>query len=462
MPNTYLSKTYSGNGNRNKGTISVWCKFSDAGASADSTIFGAGNTGNDSDCTFLSVNGNGFGNVSTRQIIFALRISGGTVYKAVSNNLLRDVNGWYHIVVRWDTTLGTPNCDIYLNGEEVSYSSNNWSSVSQNTNTYIGGTAQPHYIGRGATNAMQNNYMDGYLSHMHYCDGYYYDASTFGSTDATTGEWKINTSPSVTYGTNGFFLFKDNASTTDQSGQGNNWSVTAGTLTKTEDNPSNNFATINPLQSFNSGGLDIDFANTRVRGNGSAWMRANAGLAAKSGKWYYEAYIQHTTSGRPIRLGWDSADNPNNGSDTYYSGFSISTDGYIRGGVNGYSGYDPNATALGVTFTTGDYIGLAIDIDGDTVTAYKNGTVISNVNALSLSGFTNCSIKKSRGHWITPSVVFYSVSNNDNRTEFNFGNGAFANTQLTGTTYTDSAGFGVFKYQPPTNYLAWCTKNLNQ
>ena len=72
-------------------------------------------------------------------------------------------------------------------------------------------------------------------------------ASEFGSTDSTTGEWKINTSPSVTYGTNGFFILKDGNSVTDQSGQGNNFTVGSGTLTKTEDCPSNVFATLNPF-----------------------------------------------------------------------------------------------------------------------------------------------------------------------------------------------------------------------
>ena len=111
-------------------------KSADSGTSADSTIFGAGNYANDSDCTFLCVNPNGFGSVSTRKIVFIHRAGGGTVYKAVSNSLLKDVNGWYHIVVRWDTTLGTPNCDIYLNGEEVSYSSNDWSSISKHGHIY--------------------------------------------------------------------------------------------------------------------------------------------------------------------------------------------------------------------------------------------------------------------------------------------------------------------------------------
>ena len=45
----------------------------------------------------------------------------------------------------------------------------------------------------------------GSMSHIHFIDGTAYDASAFGETDSTTGEWKGKTSPSVTYGTNGFF-----------------------------------------------------------------------------------------------------------------------------------------------------------------------------------------------------------------------------------------------------------------
>ena len=52
-----------------------------------------------------------------------------------------------------------------------------------------------------------------------------YQASDFGETDSTTGEWKIKTSPSVTYGTNGFFILKDGNSVTDQSGNGNNFQL---------------------------------------------------------------------------------------------------------------------------------------------------------------------------------------------------------------------------------------------
>ena len=61
----------------------------------------------------------------------------------------------------------------------------------------------------GCSVVAENSFFDGLLSHVHFTDGYAYDASAFGSTDSTTGEWKINTSPSVTYGTNGFFLLKN-------------------------------------------------------------------------------------------------------------------------------------------------------------------------------------------------------------------------------------------------------------
>ena len=37
--------------------------------------------------------------------------------------------------------------------------------------------------------------------------------------DATTGQWKINTSPSVSYGNNGFFILKNGNSVDKKSGQ---------------------------------------------------------------------------------------------------------------------------------------------------------------------------------------------------------------------------------------------------
>ena len=201
--------------------------------------------------------------------------------------------------------------------------------------------------------------------------------------------------------------------------------------------------------------------HNNIDGSGSAWMRTVGTIGARTGKFYYEALVDtYYGSGRPVRLGWESVDYPNFGGDNYYSGLVISSDGYIYGGIKGNNGYDPN-TSYGSTYGAGDYIGLAIDLDNDTVSVYKNGTVFTNINGLSIASNNNCSIKKSHGFFVAPSLNFYSGNAGDNKVYFNFGNGSFGTTQLSGTTYQDSNGQGVFKYQPPTNYLAWCTKNFN-
>ena len=441
MASTYLTKTYSGNGNRNKGTISVWCKFSDEQASADSTIFGAGNLGNDSDCTFLSVNGNGFGNVSTRQIIFALRIGGGTVYNAVSNNLLRDVNAWYHIVVRWDTTLGTPNCDIYLNGEEVSYSANNWSSVSQNTNTYISSTAQPHYIGRGATNAMQNNYMDGCMSHLHYCDGYYYDASTFGSTDATTGEWKINTSPSVSYGTNGFWFFKDDNTLTDQSPNSNAFSLGGGTLTKTEDCPSNVFATLNPLVP-DAGSTGLFHGNNQLNVNTANWRSAFSTLGMSSGKFYFESQIQ---AGGYIHIGARGVEQSDGSLAGNNDWIGVTSQGWSYDKTGEVRNNNSSVASGKATFGNTDIIGCLLDLDNWTINWTKNGTLIN-----------------STAYNITQNLTYvFGVSGHSTaRILTNFGNGNFSSTTIS-SAGTNASNNGIFEYDVPSGFTALSTKGLN-
>ena len=51
-----------------------------------------------------------------------------------------------------------------------------------------------------------------------------------------------------------FTILKDGNTITDQSSNSNNFSLGGGTLTKTEDCPSNVFATINPLDSYYYGG----------------------------------------------------------------------------------------------------------------------------------------------------------------------------------------------------------------
>jgi hypothetical protein len=306
------------------------------------------------------------------------------------------------------------------------------------------------------------------MSHVHFCDGYYYQASDFGSTDATTGEWKINTSPNVSYGNNGYFILKNGNSLTDQSPNTNNFTVAGGTLTKTEDCPSNVFCTLNPLQKAETGmSVTYSFGNTKYAGNSSNWQRAYGTIGANTGKFFYEFKVLNVSgTSDQLRVGWDSISSINNGTDNYYSGLTIDTAGKLRGGEDGYNNYDPNAVQMtaaysggNFSFTTGDILGMAIDIDNNTFSVYKNGNL--EINAYSYASASNCSLLKSKGHFIAPSVNWYSTSGNNNRSCFNFGNGYFETTAIS-SEGTNASGIGKFEYDVPANYTAFSTKGLNE
>ena len=451
MANTYLTRSVSSTGNRRKWTWSGWLKRTRLGSSY---IMSSNNGSNQ--YSMLQFD-------STDGLRYYDYTSNYTAHLK-TNRKFRCVFGWYHIVVTYDSAQATAadRIKFYVNGvQETSFNTSTYPS--QDYDSFMNLSGVPHYIGRESGTSYLYG---GLMSHVHYCDGYAYAPSDFGSIDNDTGEWNINTAPNVNYGTNGYFMFKDDNSLNDDSGNNNDFTLT-GTLTKTQDNPSNIFCTLNPLHIPKSNIISsFDYGNTRGRGNSSnGWQRIWGNLGANSGKWWYEVYlIAQNSSGR---LGWDSIDKINNGDDNYYSGLTIqATTGSIKGGIVGTNAYSPDSVQLpadsggSASFTQGDYLGMGIDLDNNTITVYKNGSALAT--NWSYAGY-NTSVKVGTyGTFVAPSANFHSTSGETNQYNFNFGNGCFGNTQLTGTTYTDSAGRGVFKYQPPANYLAFCTKNLNE
>ena len=292
-----------------------------------------------------------------------------------------------------------------------------------------------------------SNHFDGLMSHVHLCDDYEYSASDFGETDSTTGEWKIKTSPNVQYGTNGFFVLKDGNSLTDQSGNGKNLSVAGGTLTKTEDNPSNVFACWNRLD-HKSTGWNLQNGNTRLQGTGGeSWetRRAISTIGASSGKYYAE--LKMTTAGNdsyPFGVGYDVFENSYSssmGSNSNFWGYYQPSGGQIYGGGTG----SPLQTSLGGG--TGDIIGIALDIDNLTLQFYKNGSTMGSQITGLPSGKT----------WFFASSGY----GNTNTFDCNFGNGYFGTTAVS-SAGTNASGIGIFEYDVPANFTSLSTKGLNE
>ena len=294
------------------------------------------------------------------------------------------------------------------------------------------------------------NGLDAVLSHVHWIDGTQYAASTFGSTDSTTGEWKINTSPSVTYGTNGFFIMKDAGSVTDQSGNGNNLTVSAGTLTNTEDCPSNVFATLNPLTRMASVITLSNGNNTMTTDSSSTFVTATSTLAMSSGKYYFEL---KRIAERGL-IGITNVETTKiNLTGQYYPGDTDNTNdyGYYSDDGKVYNGGNPSGT--GPTWGNNDIVGCAVDLDNRKIYWHKNGTYINSGNPSSGTG----------GQSIPSDLTYYfSVSGYTSTTyQCNFGNGFFGTTAIS-SEGTNASNNGKFEYDVPTGYTALSTKGLNE
>jgi hypothetical protein len=307
MASTYLEKTLGTATNSKIWTFSTWLKRS--GLNSSQHIFSIDNGSARDAFSFDSDNG----------LRFYLNDSAAGNADLSTNRILRDTSAYYHLVLTVDTTQATQEdrIKLFINGTQYSWDETVIWTNTLNANTF-NASGNTFRIGRDRTAA---NYFDGVLTHTHFTDGYAYDASTFGQTDATTGIWKPKTSPSVTYGTNGFFLkFESSGSMgLDNSGNANNFTV-SGNLTQTVDTPSNVFVTFNPLDTTRTSSSTPLFQN----GNTTAYNAASDGsylastMAVNKGKWYAEfkvgagantrnfgildvtsslAYIGHPTSG---------------------------------------------------------------------------------------------------------------------------------------------------------------------
>ena len=459
---TYLQNSHTGTGSSTgeKATMSVWVKRTDPSGDTRSTIIGARTDDNNYFKIRFADN--------DRLMAYGAK-SGSTNLDIQTNAEFRDVFGWYHIVLQIDTTNATETERVkwYVNGELQTLRSTDKQYPSQNDVNHVT-SASDINIGCNAVGS-PNEHFDGTMSHFHLIDGTIYAPTVFGSTDATTGEWKINTSPNVTYGSKGFFILKDGNSVTDQSGNNNDFTVGAGTLTKTEDNPSNVFCTLNPLT--NQGSYTFEHGNNSLEGNNTNdWTKGIGGtLGAKSGKYYWEVkQISGSHTDYNI-FGFMKADEVMNTSANLYSSGNMNafqTDDNTTVTIYAQTGSYANYMKISgsqIAISDGDVVSFALDLDNRKCWVAKNGVWVDDKD-----GNTNgSSINTSYPLWGTGEITadtFYtpaSIQYYDPKCQYNFGNGYFGTTAIS-SEGTNASGIGKFEYDVPTGFTALSTKGLNE
>ena len=232
MASTFLSRTMGTSTSELKHTCSMWLKRTGLG----SEQFVWMNREDGSNRTYFRFN-------ATDTISF--KNEGGSSVDLQTTQKFRDVGAWYNIVIAIDTTQATSSnrVKIYINGVQIT-------SFSDETYPSQNAIFSFNNVCSIGSNGASSLYFDGLITHINIVDGTQELPTAFGEIDSTSGIWTAKTTPSVTYGNNGFFLKMENASAmgTDSSGNSNTFTV-SGSLTKNQDTPNNNFAT---MESFST------------------------------------------------------------------------------------------------------------------------------------------------------------------------------------------------------------------
>ena len=442
----YLLRTPSGTGNRKTWTISCWVKI--------------GNTGLTSNIisVFQSASPNQQVVIRFYQDKLYLYDFGGA-YLISTNRVFRDTTNFFHMLWRFDSTQSTASerIKLYINGtQETDLNDNTYPSLNHDS---LWNHTNKHLIGARTDNSTPTpiQEFDGYLAEFNLVDGQALGAESFG--ESKNGVW-IPKLYSGSYGTNGFRLtFADSSNLGDDtSGNGNDF--TSSGLASTDvvlDSPTQNFATA--LGDGLAEPSDYQGYNNPISSEGNlkitaqtGWTNGSSNFGMTSGKWYAEVIVNSWYASNYVRIGLRAR--PARTYDEYF----VLGNGTGQLDATSRNGRLPS-------FTTGDVIQLALDLENNAFYFGKNGTwgnsatTTEIANGTTTNAFASGSeVPTGDGH----AYFFYAQPHPPSTTiTWNFGaDSSFAGAKTaqgnsdSGTSNTD------FYYTPPDGFLACNTTNI--
>jgi len=456
----YLNITRSSQSNTT-GTFSAWIKT----AAQNSFQLAGGHTDvNNRSYIYFPSSGDGFSGG-----IFS-RTSGSADLNFSTSAVYRDPSAWYHLVVAIDTTQSTESNRVkwYVNGEQItSFSASTYPS--QNASIPILNKAT-QTIGAGYGASAVSVWSDGYMAEVYYIDGTQYAASDFGETN-DNGVWiPKDASGDLTFGTNGFYLeFKQTGTSQNSSGigadtSGNDNHLAVNSLSATDvttDTPTNNFATLNPLDQSNSYAQNdatrgtfsegnCNFSSAGQIGGSERYYNTTATIAIpSSGKWYWEAKPNNGTNGLGFRWTMGLLASNHGYSNANFTEWTEAQGQRGAYKADGTVWYNNSQISSGHgTPSVNDIISFKYDADNRDFFVAVNGTYINSGNAV----LTSSNIAA------TDFLLIFlqNGSDGDVATAMNFGNAPFSIS----SGNSDANGYGNFEYAVPSGYYALCTKNL--
>ena len=395
-------------------------------------------------------------NASNQLFVQILQHGVGNQFLITTDRVFRDTSAWYHLWVEIDSTDGTAadRVKVYINGVR---------ETKAPTTTIADGSPDVIAFNVSGVSHVFGHPSATYGGDLYYSDWYFIDGLDVSPID-TVGEFKNGVfipksyTPS-SFGTNGWHLKFDQVGVgtpststigADSSGKDTprHWTSTADTNVVASDcalpdSPENNFATLTPLirpytvtaaETISDGNLNAFFNSNAV--SGSFWST----FFLTSGKWYFEVYVKTVGGNADVGINNKPSDA---GRGTYTN--DARGNGYFYQ-KDGQKGINNSFSSYGATYTDGDLIGCAFDLDNNTITFFKDNASQGQISSVA-----------------TPEDGFIPAIEGFNGTRLiaNFGQDPSFAGEITAGTATGT-GAGVFKYAPPSGHLAICTANLEE
>jgi hypothetical protein len=228
------------------------------------------------------------------------------------------------------------------------------------------------------------------------------------------------------------------------------------------DTTANNFATWNAVDRVITNGLTLSDGNLSIT-NGESYraIRSTVGIPT-TGKWYYE----HRESTSRLSNVIGSVGIATNGhawdQNSYYDSFS----GFYWGSAGLQLSINGTGTGQWISspgIGNGDILNIAYDANSRNLWLGINGTYYTRSgNTMTGNGNPSTGVNPTGTISTTYSNLGLFPFNNAYSTtsQTNFGQNPTFSGNTTAGTFTDTNGKGLFKYQPPSGFLALCEDNL--
>ncbi len=433
----------------------------------------------------------GFDSVSGNEdaFYFSMKATGNS-HTFITNAQYRDHAAWYHFFLKVDSTqnTSTDRLQLWVNGVRVT-SWDSYGTIAQNaTHCHFWADSVRHNIGRYHYSSGEIPF-HGYLADFYFLhndtvdsiDTADYVATTFGEFN-DDGIW-VPIKANVAYGDQAYFLnFQDAADLgKDASGKGNDFtSYSLSAVNQCTDTPTNNFCVMQPAQNAANGAQPRTlWGGLRVTEGGTSSQSSHATMGVTTGKWYYEHYMEDDfNTPQNHGAGWigTKQDMTGNGNGWtrlttrihYGDGISRVANGW---GASGTGAANNNNTGAYYSGSEGpadedDVMGTAVDLDAGKMWFHING--IWHYASAGNQGnpatganprFTNIATVLDGTQHLVPAQSQYT-SGPPIRL-LNFGNPPTAIFTAIGT-HSDDNGYGSFAYEPPSGFLALCSKNVGE